>query len=46
MNLKRYEFFADEDELEYHFISVGPNGSIKKMVQFNPRQIDGVTYFN
>lgn len=46
MNLERYEFFAYDTLEQFEFISAGPKGKIKKMVQFVPRHINGTTYFH
>src|SRR5687767_4890066 len=46
MNLERYEFEAHESLEQFKFISEGPNGKVKKLVEFIPRNMNGITYFN
>lgn len=46
MNLDRYDYQTNKDLLNYEFFSDGPNGRIKKIVRFTPRNVDGITYFN
>jgi len=38
----QYEYFADDDHLNYEFISEGHNGRIKKVIQFSKTIIKGV----
>ena len=46
MDLKGYKYKTNESCLDYEFFSEGPNGKIKKIVRFTPRNAGGVTYFN
>ena len=46
MNLHGYKYKTNEGFLDYEFFSEGPNGKIKKVVRFTPRNAGGVTYFN
>lgn len=46
MNLDRYEYATNETCLNFEFFSDGPKGKIKKVIRFNPQNIDGITYFH
>ena len=46
MNLERYEYSVSNDFQQYEFESIGPKGTIKKIVWFGLINIDGVTYIN
>ena len=46
MNLDTYKYTIDESILSFEFYSEGPNGRVKKIVRFSPRNSHGVTYFN
>ena len=46
MNLDHYPLNATENYLEYSFKSIGPNGTITKIVRFSPENSNGITYFN
>lgn len=46
LNLDQYQFKTNNSQLDYEFDSLGPNGVIKKVVKFTPRNANGVTYFN
>src|SRR4051812_35811783 len=45
MNLERYEYTVDRLLLDYEFTSVGPNGHIRKLISFVPRNEGGKTFF-
>jgi len=36
MNLDNYEYNTGNSQLDYEFESIGPNGTIKKVVRFSP----------
>ena len=46
MNLKSYKYSTSETFLNFEFESIGPKGSIKKIVRYSPYNVKGVTYFN
>ncbi len=46
MNLERYEYLVRNNFQYYEFNSIGPKGTIKKIIRFSLRNIDGVTYIN
>jgi hypothetical protein len=46
LNQAKYDFQTNDSFLDYEFESDGPNGKIKKIVRFSPRNADGFTYFN
>ncbi len=46
MNQPQYKFQTNESFLDFEFESTGPNGRIKKVVRFTPRNASGRTYFN
>ena len=46
MNQERYIYSTNEDLLNYLFDSVGPKGTIKKIIRFTARNAKGITYFN
>jgi len=46
MNLDHYDINANSSFLDFEFNSEGPNGIIKKVVRFSPKNSNGVTYFN
>lgn len=46
MNLERYEYSVNHRLLSFEFYSEGPNGRIKKVIQFTPVNVDGTTYFH
>lgn len=46
MNQPQYEFQTNESYLDFEFESQGPNGRIKKVVRYSPRNANGKTYFN
>ena len=46
MHLERYEYEINEMFLDYTFESIGPNGTIKKLISFVPQNINGATFFN
>lgn len=46
MNQPQYEFQTNDSFLDFEFESQGPNGRIKKVVRYSPRNVDGITYFN
>lgn len=46
MNLDHYHYYTNDNFLDYQFFSEGPNGRIKKVVRFSPRNANGITYFN
>lgn len=46
MKDRRYRFSTNHSFLDYEFESEGPNGKIKKIVQYSPQNANGVTYFN
>ncbi len=46
MNLERYEYSVNNDYQQFEFESIGPKGTIKKIVSFRLINIDGVTYIN
>lgn len=46
MALDGYSYSTNDDFLSYEFESVGPKGSIKKLVRFTARNANGTTYFN
>jgi len=46
MNLDHYEIIANPSFLDFEFDSDGPNGIIKKVVRFSPKNSNGITYFN
>ena len=46
MYLDRYEYRRDKMLLDYEFYSSGPNGNIRKLISFVPRNEDGITFFS
>lgn len=46
MNLDTYAYTISGDHLIYTFDSYGPNGKIRKIVQYIPRNATGITFFN
>lgn len=36
MHLERYDVFADESHRTYEFLSIGPKGTIRKIVRYQP----------
>lgn len=46
MNQPQYQFHTNESYLDFEFESNGPNGRIKKVVRYSPRNVEGITYFN
>lgn len=46
VNQPYYEFQTNESYLDFEFESNGPNGRIKKVVRYSPRNVEGMTYFN
>lgn len=46
MNLDHYDIIANPSFLDFEFDSDGPNGIIKKVVRFSPKNSNGITYFN
>lgn len=46
MNLDYYDFRASETFLDFQFDSEGPNGVIRKVVRYQPRNVNGAIYFN
>jgi hypothetical protein len=45
MNLDHYEYTVDRLLLDYEFTSSGPNGNIRKLISFVPRNEGGRTFF-
>lgn len=46
MNLDQYDINANPGFLDFEFDSEGPNGIIRKVVRFSPKNSNGITYFN
>lgn len=46
MNLDHYDINSNLNLLDFEFDSEGPNGTIRKVVRFSPKNSNGVTYFN
>ena len=46
VNQAQYSFQTNESYLDFEFESNGPKGSIRKVVRYSPRNVDGMTYFN
>jgi len=46
MNLDHYDIIANPSFLDFEFDSDGPNGIIKKVARFSPKNSNGITYFN
>jgi hypothetical protein len=46
MNVDRYEYSVSSDFQQYEFESIGPKGTIKKIIGFSLINIDGITYIN
>jgi hypothetical protein len=46
MNLERYDFRASETFLDFQFDSEGPNGIIRKVVEYSLENANGIIYFN
>lgn len=46
MNQPQYRFQTNDSYLDFEFESNGPNGRIKKVVRYSPRNVKGMTYFN
>lgn len=46
MHQERYSYSTNEDLLNYLFDSIGPKGTVKKIIRFTARNAKGVTYFN
>jgi hypothetical protein len=46
MHHDKYIYATNEDLLNYVFDSVGPKGTIKKIIRFTARNANGTTYFN
>jgi len=46
MNLDQYPFNTNDNYLDFEFDSDGPNGKIRKVVRFSPKNSNGITYFN
>ncbi|MFP5080869.1 DUF6934 family protein [Pedobacter sp. JCM 36344] len=46
MNIEQYQFYTNDNFLDFEFESDGPNGRIKKVVRFSPNNSNGITYFN
>jgi hypothetical protein len=46
VNQEQYTFQTNESYLDFEFESDGPNGQIKKVVRYSPRNANGMTYFN
>ena len=46
MNVEHYRYKRSKNYLDFEFYSDGPNGKIKKVVRFTPRNAGGITYFN
>lgn len=44
MNPARYELYADDSHTTYSFTSLGPNGSIEKLVQFTLIDAENMLY--
>jgi hypothetical protein len=44
MNLPQYHFVIDQTTELYHFTSIGPNGRINKIVQFDKITDDPLVY--
>lgn len=42
MNIKKYHLKADSTLTYFEFISIGPNGAIRKMIEFQTTSIPGV----
>lgn len=45
MKLDRYDYTVDRLLLHYRFTSSGPNGNIRKIISFVPRNEGGKTFF-
>lgn len=45
MNLDHYEYTIDRLLLHYRFTSSGPNGDIRKLISFVPKNEGGKTFF-
>lgn len=46
MNLAQYEYKTNDNFLEYEFYSDGPNGTIKKLIQFTQINLPLFSYYN
>jgi hypothetical protein len=46
MNLEHYEYKSKNDFRDFEFFSEGPNGRIKKIVQFKLEFTDGIPFYN
>jgi hypothetical protein len=46
VNQPQYGFQTNDSFLDFEFESNGPNGRIKKVVRYSPRNVEGMTYFN
>ncbi len=46
MQQEKYDYATNEDLLNFVFDSVGPKGTIKKIIRFTARNANGITYFN
>ena len=42
----RYPFLADDNDLDFQFLSEGPNGRIEKVVKYSLRNIEGTSFLN
>jgi len=41
MDISRYNIVADEELMYFEFVSEGPRGMIRKMVQYSPTNLKG-----